>query len=164
MPLPTGASGPLRFRSPCISSGYAGPPQPDGTNAFRNGWFYSNDVGYVTPDGLVYLAGRKNDIINLSGVKLDPERIEAAILQDETIKECVVVDVPGRLGQPLLVAVVVGGDAGGDDALRRRCLAVDPSAVPKIVLRAQSLPRNASGKILRAKVREGVRLKAKEET
>ena len=158
-PLPAGATGPLRFRSPCISLRYADPPQSEDANAFRNGWFYSNDVGHVTPDGLVYLAGRKNDIINLSGVKLDPERIEAAIMEDEAITECVVVDVPGTLGQPMLAAVVVGGEASDDDALRRRCRALDPNAVPKIVLRAHGLPRNESGKILRAKVREGIRLK-----
>lgn len=163
-PLPAGAAGRLRFRSPCICIGYAETPAPGEEESFRDGWFHSNDVGHTAPDGRVYLSGRTNDVINLSGVKIDPQRVEAVIMQDAAIKECVVVAPPGPLGQPLLVAVIVGDESVDEAALRQRCLELGRSSVPKVIVRATSLPRNDAGKILRAQVRDRIRLEPKTNT
>lgn len=155
-PLPPGQVGPLRFRTPTMALGYLGAPAQPDASAFRDGWFYSQDVGSVSPDGLVRLSGRANDVINIGGVKVDPERIESVITQDAAVHECVVVDIPGRLGKPVLVAVVVADEALDLQSVRRRVAEAGGLYVPDRVLRAQQLPHNEGGKVLRERVRSDV--------
>lgn len=158
-PLAVGSVGALRIRTPTLSPGYAGMAQTPGEpQPFRDGWFYSKDVGSVTREGLIFLSGRADDVLNVSGTKIDPEQVEAAISEDLTVVECVVVDVPGPLEQPMLVAVVVASGNLDIDALKQRCRMLGPSCVPKLVVRAKKLPRNQAGKIMRDELRRNLRV------
>ncbi len=152
-PLPPGQEGKLRFRSPTMAAGYVG-VDADQAAAFRDGWFYSNDVGVVTAHGYLVLAGRTNDVINILGNKIDPERLEKIIMQDAAILDCVLVDVPAELGQSMLAAVVVAPQGFDRDALLARCAAVHPTYQPRFVVQADVIPRNSSGKVMRAAVRQ----------
>lgn len=152
-PLPHGQEGTLRFRSPTMATGYVG-ADAEQAAAFQDGWFYSNDIGLVTQHGHVVLAGRSNDVINILGNKIDPERLEKVILQDKAILDCVLVDVPAELGHNALAAVVVAPGGFDQDALLARCAAVHPTYTPRFVVTADVIPRNSSGKILRAAVRQ----------
>jgi len=159
-PLPPGKAGALRFRTPCMSTGYLGTDGESGKDQpFRGGWFYSQDVGAVAPDGIVTLGGRRNDVINISGVKIDPAVVESAIVEDAAILDCAVVDMPGALGQPVLAAVIVTAEGAEVDvpALQQRCAKLGAIHVPKKVLRAPELPRNEAGKIMRNRVRNSLR-------
>lgn len=152
--LPAGQTGRLRFRGCHVASGYVGAHEDaSGASAFTDGWFQSSDVGSVTPDGVVVLDGRANDVINLNGVKLDPARLEAAIAEDPAVLDCAVVDVPGPLGQPVLVAVIVAPGGADGQALRARCARIGPGLQPSLIVRSKQLPHNAAGKIERDKVR-----------
>jgi acyl-coenzyme A synthetase/AMP-(fatty) acid ligase len=152
--LPAGEVGRLRFRSPTLASGYVGHVDDD---AFRDGWFLSQDRGMVRPDGIVVLHGRANDVINIAGRKVDPELIEEAIMADRNILECVVVAIEGPLG-PELVAVIVDPSKSADlDALAERCKKATGIGRLSRVLRTSKLPRNANGKIMRNAVRASVR-------
>lgn len=155
-PLPPGQAGALRFRSPALAIGYVGPQDPGQPSAFRDGWFHSTDLGSVSADGIVRLTGRASEVINIGGVKFDPGRVEELILQDHAIRECVVVEVPGKLGQPQLVAVVVADDGADLAGVRRRCAQAGGIVVPARVLQARLLPRNAGGKVMRERVRSNV--------
>lgn len=157
-PLPPGNRGALRIRSAVLASAYRGATDPDDLNAFRDGWFYSSDVGTVFPDGIVRLHGRANDVLNFGGAKVDPALLEDAILEDASITECAVVDVPDDIGQPILAVVVVRDTLSDLDTegLRDRCLKVSPNSVPRLVLKAAALPRNSSGKVKRQAVRKAV--------
>ncbi|MES2936185.1 MAG: class I adenylate-forming enzyme family protein [Pseudomonadota bacterium] len=152
-PLPPGQEGKLRFRSPTLSAGYVGADAQQAA-AFRDGWFYSSDIGMVTAHGHIVLAGRANDVINIMGNKIDPERLEKVIMQDSAILDCVLVDVPAELGQSMLAAVVVAPNGFDQDALLARCAAVHPTYQPRFVVKADVIPRNASGKVMRAAVRQ----------
>jgi acyl-coenzyme A synthetase/AMP-(fatty) acid ligase len=156
LPLEPGKRGRLRLRVPTLALGYVAPADEQEARAFRDGWFYSNDVGSVSPDGIVRLAGRTNDVINIGGVKVDPETLEDAIQQDPAITDCAVVDVPNSLGQPVLAVVLVAATRDIDvEALRRRCAGV--SAVwPRLVMHAKELPRNDAGKIMRGALRKAI--------
>jgi acyl-coenzyme A synthetase/AMP-(fatty) acid ligase len=157
-PLPAGRSGLLRFRSPGMAAGYAN-AQPAGTdNAFRDGWFYSGDTGFVSEAGLVHLGARGGDVLNIAGNKVDPARIEALIQQDPAIEECAVLALTDEMGQPLLVAVVVAPQEVDVKALKQRCRTeLGRRHVPQVVVHLDKLPRNDAGKVMRAEVRKLVR-------
>jgi acyl-coenzyme A synthetase/AMP-(fatty) acid ligase len=147
-PLPPGSYGRLRLRSPCLADGYIG-VDPEGTEAFRDGWFYSGDVGTVTEDGLVFLRGRA-DVLNVGGTKVSAEAVEAVIAEDPAILECAALTMLDRMQQPQLVAIVVSPQGFDADALRQRCAkSLGPTLAPKVVITADSLPHNPAGKIQR---------------
>jgi acyl-coenzyme A synthetase/AMP-(fatty) acid ligase len=155
-PLAPGEPGPLRLRTPTLALGYVRPAGEQEARAFRGGWFYSTDVGTVSPEGIVRLAGRTNDVININGVKVNPEVVEDAIQQDPVITDCAVVDVPNALGQPVLAVALVATTRDIDlDGLRRRCLAVS-APPPRLVVHVGQLPRNESGKVMRDPLRKSI--------
>jgi acyl-CoA synthetase (AMP-forming)/AMP-acid ligase II len=147
-PLPFGSEGRLRVRSPCLASGYIA-VDPETTDAFRDGWFYSGDVGLVTGDGLVFL-GSRADVLNLGGTKVSAEAIEAVVAQDPAILECAALTLPDSLQQQQLVILVVSPNGFDTDALRQRCVSrFGPNFTPRTVIGVQDLPHNAAGKIQR---------------
>ena len=157
-PLPPGTPGRLRLRSPALALGYVGATEEADLRAFRDGWFYSSDVGRVSMSGIVRVQGRVNDVLNIGGAKVDPAALEDAIQQDPAITECSVVDVSDALGQPVLAVLVVTAAEELDvEGMKQRCVKLSPNCAPRLILRAEKLPRNASGKIIRAAVRRAVK-------
>jgi acyl-coenzyme A synthetase/AMP-(fatty) acid ligase len=149
--LPPGERGRLRFRSPTLATGYVGQGAQAESANFADGWFLSSDVGTVSVDGVVQLAGRVNDVISMAGVKIDPARLEALILEDAAIMDCAVVDLPRADGRPLLAAALVAAGQVDTDAMRKRC---GPVHEPDAVFRVPQLPRNEMGKVQRAELRQ----------
>jgi acyl-coenzyme A synthetase/AMP-(fatty) acid ligase len=157
-PLPPGQRGRLRFRSPAMSRGYSG-ADAAASDAYRDGWFHSNDVGAITRDGVILLEGREDDVLNLLGVKVDPARIEAVIEEDPAIVESAVVTVPDELGAPMLVAVIVAPSGADVQALMKRCAErLGGNCQPRGVVTVPALPRNAGGKIQRDLLRSQMRV------
>lgn len=146
--LPPGERGLLRMRSPTMAAGYVA--APEGEQAFRDGWFYSKDVGSVSADGLMHLGGREGEVLNIGGRKIDPARIEAVVCEDPAVTECAALAVPGKHGQPSLVVVVVATGGLDRQALMQRCKEkLGGPLVPKAIILSDKLPRNAGGKVLR---------------
>ena len=54
----------------------------------EKGVVYTNDLGYLGEDGLVYLLGRQGDVINMGGIKIAPTEIEEVAMKHEMIKDC----------------------------------------------------------------------------
>lgn len=148
-PVPEGTRGRLRFRGAGLSSGYCGGDAAGGAGErFEGGWFLSSDLGVVTPQGMLYLAGRNDDVINIGGVKIDPVRVEAVIERDPAIVESAVILGADNLGAPVLVAVVVARGEPDRDAIAGRCTAaLGPNCVPGAFIAVAALPRGAMGKI-----------------
>jgi len=59
----------------------------------KDGWIYTNDIGYMDEEGFIYLLGRKNDVINMGGEKISPSEIENAIIQFKQIQDCACIPV-----------------------------------------------------------------------
>ena len=108
-PLPAGESGVLRFRGKGVASGYHGVPEdPTGMHkAFRNGWCYVGDVGRVTAEGLLYVEGRVDDVINVGGPKINSSVVEGVLLSHPDVKEVAAFGVRSPEGRDWLVAAVV---------------------------------------------------------
>ncbi len=160
-PLPTGTAGRLRLRSPSMAAGYVtGSEDPAAASAFRGGWYYTNDSGVVSAEGLVHLSGREDDVINLGGAKFPPSRIEKIIAKDPVVIECAVVLIQDRLGLPALAAAVEVSGHFDVQAARQRCrAALGENLTPRDIVQMESLPRNAAGKVQRDELTAHLRQK-----
>ncbi|MEO8667141.1 MAG: class I adenylate-forming enzyme family protein [Bauldia sp.] len=144
--LAPGETGTFRIRTPGMVDGYF---DDDALTAkmFRNGWFYPGDVGRLTSDGLLFLDGRADDIMNLSGVKVSPAEIQAVAEAFPGVIDCVAFPLRSAVhGDVPLLAVAA--DSGMDvAALLKYCRDRLGIRAPRRILRLDRLPRNAAGKI-----------------
>lgn len=148
--LRLGEMGELRVRVPGMPSAYYLNDERT-AQRFREGWFYTGDVGFVTDEGLVRIEGRLDDRINLGGTKFYPESIELVLNSHPEIKESAVIAVADKNDTPLLVALVVCKHEGPLDLklvdfLRPRKLG---NKSPKRIYIVKELPKNPTGKIMR---------------
>ena len=83
-------SGTIATEGGTLMSGYDN--EPDLTDALlRNGRVISNDIGYRGMDGMIYVLGRRDDLIVCGGNKISPHEIENIIFDLDEVKECCVV-------------------------------------------------------------------------
>lgn len=71
-----------------IMRGYVNDPEQT-KEVLIDGIVYTNDMGYIDDNGFVFLSGRKDDMINVGGLKVAPVEIESAALEFEGIKDCI---------------------------------------------------------------------------
>ena len=146
-PLPAGAEGVLRIRSPNCVDGYLGDAQASAL-AFKGGWFYPGDVGSVSSDGLVCISGRTREMINAGGVKVSPRLIEDIVLENPDIADAAAFVVPGASGLDEIWLAIVQKKPVDAQALHALCVQRLGQKAPKSILLANELPRSANGKVL----------------
>ena len=73
-----GKIGELRIRNGYLAPGYRDAPEAT-ARSFRNGWFHPGDLARWEPDGALTIVGRVDQIINLSGTKVDPAEVEEVL-------------------------------------------------------------------------------------
>jgi long-chain acyl-CoA synthetase len=115
------------------------------------------DVGYLDEDGYLFLCDRKRDMVISGGVNIYPAEIESALITMPGIRDCAVFGIPDEeFGERLCAHIELeAGVELTDDAVRqflRERLA--NFKVPKQIEFAQALPREATGKIFKRKLRE----------
>jgi o-succinylbenzoate---CoA ligase len=105
----------------------------------------SGDRGDVAADGSVKISGRADRVIITGGEKVDPARVELALISTGLIKEAVVLGmVDARWGEVVTACII--GPASAEAALRQACEALEPAARPRRYVFVPSMPTNASGK------------------
>ncbi len=142
-----GAVGELLVRPPRMAAGYAGGASlADRVDA--EGFVRTGDHARVDADGFVWIEGRTSDVINRGGNKVFPEQVEEVLRLVPGVDDvAVVARLDERLGE-VPVAVVVG--SAHDEDLEAACRAeLAPYKVPVAFARADALPRNEIGKLLR---------------
>jgi acyl-CoA synthetase (AMP-forming)/AMP-acid ligase II len=156
--LPRGQEGLLRTRGPCNIAGYLD-DEAASRAVFRDGWFYSGDIGTVRPDGLLIITGREKSVVNLGGDKINPELIERALNAFAAVADAAVFAIRNPLGIDELYAAVVWRDGAADEkALRAHCQGSLPAAFrPAHFITVAAIPRNDAGKIDRRRLPEAAR-------
>lgn len=152
--LPTGELGEICVRTN-LTKGYAG---NDGSDAIHiDGWVLSGDLGYVDADNVLFLAGRKRELIKCGGFQVWPAEVEDVLRTHPLVGDVAVVGRPdARLGQ-IPKAYVVPRDPrnvpGDEERAQLIAHAREHLAHYKAVREVDfisSLPRTATGKIDRA--------------
>lgn len=154
-PAAPGETGEVIVRGPHVMRGYWG--LPDETAAcFADGWFRSGDAARVDEDGFVTIVDRFKDMIISGGENIYPAEVEDALLAHPDIVECAVIGVPDDRWGEVPRAVVVareGSRIDADEILGSLAGRLARYKIPKSVVVVDALPRTASGKCLKARVR-----------
>src|SRR3954451_9820759 len=123
----------------------------------RNGLVTSGDIGYLGDDGFLYLNDRRNDMIISGGVNIYPAEIEACLIGLEGVLDCAVFGIPDEgMGEAVCAHVHHDPQAGlTEDAVRDHVAAsLARYKVPRVVVLADELPREDSGKVFKRLLRE----------
>ncbi|KZM55042.1 MAG: o-succinylbenzoate--CoA ligase [Bacillaceae bacterium] len=146
--------GEIVVKGPNVTPGYL--HRPDATNeAIRDGWFYTGDLGYLDEEGFLYVLDRRSDLIVSGGENIYPAEVEAVILSHPSVKDVGVVGKENKKWGKVPHAFVVRSEEVSEEELRQFCLKkLAKYKVPKGFTFVESLPRNASKKLLRRKLKE----------
>ena len=155
-----GGVGEIVYRGPSTMAGYWGNPDAT-TQALEGGWFHSGDLVTVDADGYVTVVDRAKDMIISGGENIYSAEVEAAVDGHPQVREVAVVagTHPTWGETPVAVVVPVDTDNPPDHAdltdwLAGRLASYKKPTATHIVT---ELPRNASGKVLKAELRATVR-------
>lgn len=149
--LPRGETGEIRVSFDGMATSYYGPDAGDRTR-FRDGWFHPGDFGHISAQGLVFVEGRIDDIVNIGGRKVSPRFVETILEEFPGVREAAVfVDGEDPAGKRIAAAIVSSGavDLAKLDAYARKELDV---RAPARYVAVESLPRNAMGKLIRSEL------------
>jgi 2-furoate---CoA ligase len=133
--------------------GYWNRPDAD-EKAIRDGWYRTGDTGHLDEDGDLWIDGRVDDMIVSGGENVHPLEVEDVLAAHPGVVEVAVIGVPDeRLGHHV-TAIVVG--AASAEELDAHCLASSLARFkrPREYRFVDSLPKSASGKILRRVLRD----------
>ena len=150
--LPTGEVGELWARGPMIVKGYWNNPEATAAT-FIDGWVRTGDLARLDADRFCYIVDRAKDMLIRGGENIYSSEVENALYDHPAVTDAAVIGIPHRtLGEePAAVVHLAPGTSASvaelQDWVRARIAAFK---VPvRIVFMAETLPRNANGKILK---------------
>ncbi|WP_205473629.1 class I adenylate-forming enzyme family protein [Nocardioides sp. SYSU D00038] len=149
-----GEVGEVTARTPYTMEGYLA--RPDETSeALREGWLHTGDLGYLTTDGYLHLVDRKKDMIISGGLNVYSSEVEQVLAQLDGVKEVAVAGVPHPDWGEAVVAFVIpdGGGVSADEIAAAARGALTAYKRPKAVVLVEELPTTAVGKIDKKQLR-----------
>jgi acyl-CoA synthetase (AMP-forming)/AMP-acid ligase II len=152
-----GAVGELWIRGPGLMLGYFRAPDLTAEVMKPGGWYATGDLGRVEPDGALFLVGRAKDLVIRSGFNVYPVEVEAVINTHPAVRLSAVVGRPAADGNEDVVAFVEPRqgarlEVGALAEYLREQLA--PYKRPSEIVVVDTIPTTASGKLLKAPLRE----------
>jgi malonyl-CoA/methylmalonyl-CoA synthetase len=155
--LPQGGIGMIEVRGPNVFKGYWRMPEKTKAEFRADGFFITGDLGYVDARGHVFISGRGKDLIISGGFNVYPAEVEGAIEALPGVAECAVIGVPhADFGEGVVAVVIPKPGARFDEKEMLRTLGTELAKykLPKRIILADSLPRNAMGKVQKNELRE----------
>ncbi|RJN33177.1 long-chain fatty acid--CoA ligase [Nesterenkonia natronophila] len=153
--VPVGQQGELELAGPQVSQGYLNNREAT-DHAIVEGWLRTGDVAIMDEEGWIYLVDRKKDQINVSGYKVWPREVEDILYEHPAVREAAVIGEPDPYSGERVAAFV---------SLQHQALA-EPEELrqhmhgklatykcPKNITVIDELPKTATGKIQRRKLR-----------
>lgn len=154
--VPSGTTGQLWVKGPNVARGYWNNPE-ETRRAFSSGWLHTGDIGRKDEDGFLYILDRMKDMLIRGGENIFSIEVENALYSHPAVLEAAVLGVPHRvLGEEVGAVVRVRPGLSLDKENLKLHVAPRLAAykVPvHIRLLDEPLPRNPSGKILKAELR-----------
>jgi fatty-acyl-CoA synthase len=131
--------------------------QPDATEqAQRGNWFHTGDGGVIDDDGYLVIQDRKKDVIITGGENVSSIEVEDALMSHAAVKEVAVIGIPDQKWGELVTALVVtdGSEITPEDLIAHCRANLAGYKCPKRVDFVAELPRTATGKLQKFKLRE----------
>lgn len=152
-----GAAGELCMQGPQLMRGYWNDAEATASAMTSDGFFRTGDIAKMDERGYFYIVDRKKDMIDVAGLKVYPNEVEAEITHHPDVIEAACIGVPDeRTGEAVKLFIVMRPGASLDrDKVRtflRERLA--PYKIPRHVEFRESLPKSNVGKILRRELRD----------
>ncbi len=155
-PVPDGEPGDLFIHGPSAAMMYWGNRQKT-RDTFQGGWTKSGDKYIRNGDGSYTYGGRSDDMLKVSGIYVSPFEVEATLVQHHAVLEAAVIGVPDAEGLTKTKAFVVlkpGGQATADELKAFVKDKLAPYKYPRQIAFVAELPKTATGKIQRFKLRD----------
>jgi len=156
---PPGETGTLLIKGDSIASGYWNKHEQT-KDTFRGEWINTHDKFRMDEDGYFWYAGRTDDMIKVSGLAVWPADVESILLEHPAVLESGVAGVPDANGllKPWAYVVLKEGFAPSDELAKELQTFVkthtEPHKYPRTVRFVADLPKTATGKIQRYKLRQ----------
>lgn len=151
-PVRTGHFGRIRYRHPGTASAFHNDPDAS-REAFREGWYYPGDLGWLDPAGFLYLTGRAKDVIIRGGVNIYPAEVEHVLMQHREVSDAAVVGWPSReFGEEVAAFITCRNKAEKVSAaeLIAHCRTeLAPYKIPRAIFFVADFPKSSVGKILK---------------
>ena len=154
--LPDGTDGEICVRGGNVMAGYWNAPEKT-AETLVHGWLRTGDIGHRRPDGYFVVTDRKKDMLKPNGINVYPREIEEVLYQIPGVREAAVVGEPcERRGERPVAFVSLDDGCSFDegaahDFLRSR---LADFKLPRRFVVLATLPRNATGKILKTALRQ----------
>jgi acyl-CoA synthetase (AMP-forming)/AMP-acid ligase II len=157
-PVPQGEVGELAVKGPGVMKCYFNDPEATAAT-IKDGWLLTGDMARADEDGFIYLVDRKKDVIITGGENIYPVQVEDFLHHHEAIKDVAVIGMPDqRLGEIAAAIIQVKrGHELTEQQVMDYCTALPRYKRPRKIIFAQ-VPRNATGKIDKPKLREKYRV------
>jgi malonyl-CoA/methylmalonyl-CoA synthetase len=151
--------GDIEVRGPNVFKGYWRNPEKTKAEFSEDGFFRTGDVGYLDKAGYLFIVGRSKDLIISGGFNVYPKEVESVLDRIDGVEESAVVGVPHKDFGEGVIAIVTGSESNSE--LLCEAVIIDKAReqlagfkVPKKVFIHHELPRNAMGKVEKARLRE----------
>jgi fatty-acyl-CoA synthase len=155
-PVDVGEPGEVLVQGPNVTAGYWQNPAAT-ADAFVDGWLRTGDLAVVDDEGYLTIVDRLKDMFISGGENVYPAEVEQAVHTHPAIAECAVIGVPderwGEVGRAV-VTLRAGADLTEAELLDHLEGRLARYKIPKSVVIVRELPHNASGKLLKSRVKE----------
>jgi fatty-acyl-CoA synthase len=131
--------------------------QPDETAKAQAGnWFHTGDGGYIDDEGYVVISDRKKDVIISGGENVSSIEVEDILTSHPAVREVAVIGIPDEKWGELVTGLVVtdGSDITADELIAHCRASLAGYKCPKRIEFVRELPRTATGKLQKFKLRE----------
>lgn len=151
-----GQVGEICVRGPQVTRGYWQRPEETAAVFMPDGYLRTGDMGYVDPEGFVFLVDRKKDMILVSGFNVYPNEVEEVVASHPGVREVAAIGIPSEhSGEAVKIFVVRKDPALTPEALIAYCRTQLTSyKVPHFVEFRDDLPKTNVGKVLRRALKQ----------
>ena len=153
--LPTGETGEIVVRGSLVMAGYHRDPEATAT-ASAHGWHHTGDIGYLDPDGYLFIVDRAKDMVITGGFNVYSTEVEQALMAHPDVQDCAVVGLPDDKWGERVVAVVqprVGSTPDPAEVAAFVKARIGSVKAPKQVELWSDLPRSKVGKVLKTDIK-----------